>query len=92
RFRPLYRQFFWIFVLVCLGLGYCGGAMPDDILIPVGDGGMTVTHLSQILTAYYFLHFLVVFPVLGLIEKPEPLPESIAASVLHGTRQEKATS
>ncbi|MBA4209932.1 MAG: cytochrome b [Parvibaculum sp.] len=92
RFRPLYRQFFWIFVIVCLGLGYCGGAMPDDILIPVGDGGMTVTHLSQILTAYYFLHFLVVFPVLGLIEKPEPLPESIAASVLHGTRQEKATS
>lgn len=82
RFRPLYRQFFWIFVLVCLGLGYCGGAMPDDILIPVGDGGFTVTHLSQVLTAYYFLHFLVVFPVLGLIEKPEPLPESIAASVL----------
>ncbi|MDX5366877.1 MAG: cytochrome b/b6, partial [Alphaproteobacteria bacterium] len=82
RFRPLYRQFFWIFVLVCLGLGYCGGAMPDDILIHVGDGGFTVTHLSQVLTAYYFLHFLVVFPVLGLIEKPEPLPESIAASVL----------
>ena len=82
RFRPLYRQFFWIFVLVCLGLGYCGGAMPDDILIPVGDGGFTVTHLSQVLTAYYFLHFLVVFPVLGLIEKPELLPESIAASVL----------
>ncbi|MBX3506777.1 MAG: cytochrome b/b6, partial [Parvibaculum sp.] len=82
RFRPLYRQFFWIFVLVCLGLGYCGGAMPDDILIPVGDGGFSVTHLSQVLTAYYFLHFLVVFPVLGLIEKPEPLPESIAASVL----------
>ena len=38
--------------------------------------------LVQVLTAYYFLHFLVVFPVLGLIEKPEPLPESIAASVL----------
>ena len=90
RFRPLYRQFFWIFVIVCLGLGYCGGASPDDILVPVGDGGMTVTHLSQILTAYYFLHFLVVFPALGLIEKPEPLPESIAASVLPA--QEKAAS
>ena len=89
RFRPLYRQFFWIFVLVCLGLGYCGGAMPDDILIHVGDGGFTVTHLSQVLTAYYFLHFLVVLPVLGLVEKPDPLPESIAASVLPA---EKAAS
>ena len=51
-------------------------------MLAVGDGGVTVTDLSRVLSAYYFLHFLVLFPVLGLIEKPKPLPESIAASVL----------
>ena len=92
RFRPLYKQFFWIFVAVCIGLGYCGGHQPDMIVVPVGEGGLTITMLSQILTAYYFLHFLVLFPVLGLIEKPKPLPASIAESVLPGTRQDQATS
>ena len=92
RFRPLYKQFFWIFVVVCLGLGYCGGQTPDKILIHVGEGGFDITDLSRILTAYYFLHFLVLFPVLGLIEKTKPLPASIAESVLPGTRQDKATS
>ncbi len=92
RFRPLYKQFFWIFAAACIGLGYCGGQQPDKILIHVGDGGFDVTDLSRILTVYYFAHFLILFPVLGLIEKPKPLPESIAASVLPGTRQEKATS
>ena len=70
--------------MACIGLGYCGGQSPDKILIAVGDGGFDVTDLSRVLTIYYFLHFLVLFPVLGLIEKPKPLPESIAASVLGG--------
>ncbi|MBT5640529.1 MAG: cytochrome b, partial [Rhodobiaceae bacterium] len=30
----------------------------------------------------YFIHFLVVFPLLGIIETPKPLPESITKSVL----------
>ena len=50
RFRPLYKQFFWIFVVACIGLGYCGGQSPDKILIAVGDGGFDVTDLSRILT------------------------------------------
>jgi ubiquinol-cytochrome c reductase cytochrome b subunit len=37
--------------------------------------------LSQILAAYYFLYFLVILPVLGLVEKPKPRPPSIAESV-----------
>ena len=92
RFRPLYKQFFWIFVAVCLGLGYCGGQTPDKILIHVGDGGFDITDLSRILTIYYFAHFLILMPVLGLVEKPKPLPASIADSVLPGTRQDQATS
>ena len=71
-FRPIYRQFFWIFVLVCIGLGYLG-SQP-------AEGGYVIA--SRILTAYYFLHFLVILPVLGLIERPKPRPASITEAVL----------
>jgi quinol-cytochrome oxidoreductase complex cytochrome b subunit len=72
RYRPLYRQFFWIFFLVCIGLGWLG-AKP-------AEGGYVIA--SRILTAWYFLHILVILPILGLIEKPKPLPNSISESVL----------
>jgi ubiquinol-cytochrome c reductase cytochrome b/c1 subunit len=71
-YRPLYRQFFWVFVLVCLGLGYLGSAPAEGIYVIA----------ARILTAYYFLHLLVIIPLLGLFEKPRPLPASIADSVL----------
>ena len=71
-FRPIYRQFFWIFALVCLGLGYLG-SQP-------AEGGYVIA--SRVLTAYYFLHFLVIMPVLGLIERPKPRPASITEAVL----------
>lgn len=76
RFRPMYRQFFFIFVACCLGLGYLG-AMPAEGIYVIA---------SRILTVYYFAHFLIILPVLGLIEKPKPLPESISKAVLdaHG--------
>jgi len=82
RFRPLYKQFFWIHVVVCLALGWCGAQSPDTVIAQVGEIGFTVTHLARILASYYFLHFIVLFPLLGLIEKTKPLPESISASVL----------
>ena len=75
RFRPIYRQFFWIFVIVCIGLGYLG-SQP-------AEGGYVIA--SRILTAYYFIHFLIILPVIGLIERPKPLPNSISESVLQGS-------
>jgi quinol-cytochrome oxidoreductase complex cytochrome b subunit len=74
RYRPLYKQFFWILLLVCIGLGYLG-AKP-------AEGGYVIA--ARILTFYYFLHFLVILPLLGFIERPKPLPTSIAESVLKG--------
>jgi len=71
-FRPMFRQFFWVFVLCCIGLGYLG-AMP-----PVG--GYVIA--ARVLTAYYFIYFLVILPLLGLFETPRQLPGSIAESVL----------
>lgn len=71
-YRPLYKQFFWVLVICGLGLGYLG-SQP-------ADGGYVIA--SRILTAWYFFHFLVILPVLGLVEKPRPLPESVTAAVL----------
>ncbi len=72
RYRPLYRQFFWIFVAVCVGLGWLG-AKP-------AEGGYVLA--ARVLTFYYFAHFLIVLPLLGFFEKTKPLPNSISESVL----------
>jgi ubiquinol-cytochrome c reductase cytochrome b/c1 subunit len=72
RYRPLYKQFFWILLIVCIGLGYLGAKPPEGVYVIA----------ARILTAYYFLHFLVILPLLGFIEKPKPLPASISESVL----------
>ncbi|WP_333795575.1 cytochrome b [Hyphomicrobium sp.] len=72
KYRPLYRWFFWLLVISCLALGYLG-AMPAE--------GAYV-FWARVFTIYYFAHFLIVMPVIGLIETPKPLPKSISASVL----------
>jgi ubiquinol-cytochrome c reductase cytochrome b subunit len=71
-FRPLYRQFFWILVLTAIGLGYLGAQPPE--------GGYVIA--ARILTTYYFAHFLIILPLLGLVERPRPVPTSITEAVL----------
>ena len=73
-FRPLYRQFFWILVIDVLMLGYVG-AMPAEGVYLV---------LARVGTIYYFLHFIVVLPVVGLLEKTDPIPMSISEPVMTG--------
>lgn len=74
NYRPMYRMFFWIFVAVCIALGYLGSRPAEGIY----------TLLSQIFTAYYFAHFIVILPWLSRYEKPKELPASIAEAVLSG--------
>jgi len=74
RFRPIYRLFFWALVAACIVLGMCGAHKPEGIWVT----------LSRIGTLYYFFHFLVLLPVLGKLERPLPLPESISQAVLGG--------
>jgi quinol-cytochrome oxidoreductase complex cytochrome b subunit len=71
RFRPLYKQFFWIFLADCFLLGYVGANPPEGYFVILG----------QIGTAYYFAHFLIVIPLLSFLERPLPLPASISAAV-----------
>jgi hypothetical protein len=71
RYRPLFKQFFWVFVAVCVGLGWLGSKP--------AEGGYVIA--ARIFTFYYFAHFLIVLPLLGLFEKTRPLPNSITESV-----------
>jgi len=74
NYRPLYRQFLFVFFLVVIGLGYLGSQPPE--------GGYVIA--ARILTFYYFAFLLVILPLLGLFETTKPLPNSISESVLGG--------
>ena len=74
RFRPIYKQFFWIFVIDCFVLGYVGANPPEGYFVILG----------QVATAYYFAHFLIIIPLLSYLERPRPLPASISAAVTAG--------
>ena len=71
-FRPIYKWFMMFLVVDVIVLGICGSKPPEGFWVP----------LSQLATLYYFAHFLVLLPILGKIERPLPLPPSIADSVL----------
>jgi ubiquinol-cytochrome c reductase cytochrome b/c1 subunit len=71
-YRPIFKGFFWIFALVCVALGYLGSKPADGAYV----------FWARILTTYYFAHFIIILPLLGLLESPKPLPTSIADDVL----------
>jgi quinol-cytochrome oxidoreductase complex cytochrome b subunit len=138
RYRPMAQQFFVLFVLASVGLGFCGANDPDKLVFKWSDGlvvnyvdtngaakvspkyaeyadatafqaslpasagasiaiqedGFKWLWLSQILGAYYFLYFILILPVLGIVEKPKARPPSIADSVRgkkHGGSSASAT-
>ncbi|MDH7799431.1 MULTISPECIES: cytochrome b N-terminal domain-containing protein [unclassified Beijerinckia] len=72
KYRPMFKIFFWAFMLCCIGLGYLG-SMP-------AEGGYVIA--ARLLTTYYFGFFLIILPLLGIFETPKPVPASIADAVL----------
>ncbi|HVI52036.1 MAG TPA: cytochrome b/b6 [Candidatus Sulfotelmatobacter sp.] len=76
KFRPIFKQVFWIFLADTVVLGYCGSQPPEGNLVLIG----------QIATAVYFLFFPFLY-LLGKIEKPRALPQSISAAVLKAPAQ-----
>jgi ubiquinol-cytochrome c reductase cytochrome b subunit len=79
-YRPTFRIFFWILILDVLVLGWCGGLPAEEPYVMI----------SQVATIYYFAHFLIILPLLSMVERTEPLPNSISESVLHGEAEEAA--
>ncbi len=72
-YRPTFKKFFWFgLVPTMIVLTICGGA----------PAAQPYVIISQIATAYYFLHFLVILPIISQIEVPKPLPFSITEAVL----------
>jgi ubiquinol-cytochrome c reductase cytochrome b subunit len=73
HYRPLFRKFFWFGLIPAMAvLFYCGGVHAEEPYVM----------MSQIATAYYFMHFLVILPIVSWFERPEPLPFSITEAVL----------
>jgi ubiquinol-cytochrome c reductase cytochrome b/c1 subunit len=95
-FRPAFKIFFWVFVAVTVLLGWVGSQDTGAAVLKFGETTvLTMVGFGQILTIYYFAHFLIILPLLGLFEKPQALPASIADSVLaggHGMPQGVAAS
>ena len=48
-----------------------------------------VVVIGRVATLYYFVHFLVLLPLLGKFERPLPLPESISAAGARRRRQRR---
>jgi ubiquinol-cytochrome c reductase cytochrome b subunit len=81
HYRPLFKKFFWFGLIPCVAiLGYCGGAPADEPYVMIG----------QLATVYYFAHFLIILPIVSMIEKPLPLPSSITEAVLGKGYKEEA--
>ena len=73
-FRPIYKQLYWFLVADVLILGYMGAMPAEGIYLLV----------ARVATAYYFIHFLVILPLLGKKERTLSVPLSITEPVLGG--------
>ena len=73
-FRPIYKQFYWFLVADVLILGYMGAMPAEGIYLLI----------ARVATAYYFIHFLVILPLLGKKEKTLEVPLSLTEPVLGG--------
>ncbi|PTW36843.1 MULTISPECIES: cytochrome b [Rhodovulum] len=67
RYRPQFKLAFALFVVDFVLLTWAGG-MPAEAVY---------ANISLVGAAYWFAYFLVILPVLGVIEKPLPQPETI---------------
>ena len=76
RFRPVYKWFFWIILLVAVVLGYCGAKPPEGAYVVI----------ARVATAWYFFHFVILMPLLSVFERPDPLPHSIRRTRAEGRR------
>ena len=80
-YRPVFKRFFWLLVVDVLDPRLCRRR---------ADQCRRNVALGQAAAAYYFLHFLVILPLVSTFETPLPLPSSITESVLHGEDAEAA--
>ena len=67
RYRPMFKWWFWLLVadfILLMWVGARPAEFPYDWIALIGS-------------TYWFAYFLVVLPLLGVLEKPDPIPETI---------------
>ena len=74
KYRPIFKWFLWAFFFSVVALGYLGGKPAEGSYVM----------WSRVFTLYYFAFFLIIMPVVGLLETPRKLPSSIMDAVLGG--------
>jgi ubiquinol-cytochrome c reductase cytochrome b subunit len=67
RYRPQFKWWFALLVVDFIVLMWCG-AMPAE---------EPYATISLIASAYWFAYFLIILPLLGVMERPLPLPRTI---------------
>ncbi len=67
KYRPSFKWWFWLLALDFIVLTWCG-SQPAEGIVPV---------ISLIGSAYWFGYFLIILPLLGVLEKPLPTPATI---------------
>ena len=72
NYRPIMKWLFVALMVDILILAYCGGKPAEEPYL----------RLSQFASAYYFVHFLILMPLVSAYERPLPLPKSISEAVL----------
>jgi len=74
NYRPKFRMFFYVWLFALFWLFVAGGKPAEEPWVMI----------SQLATIYYFAFFLIIIPILSMVEKTEPLPGSISETVLGG--------
>ena len=72
RYRPIFKWLLVLFFISFLALGYLGAKPPEGAYV----------FWSRVFTAYYFIFFLVLMPIVGVLETPSRMPRSITEDVL----------
>ncbi|MCA8868649.1 MAG: cytochrome b N-terminal domain-containing protein [Rhodobacteraceae bacterium] len=67
KYRPSFKWWFWLLALDFIVLTWCG-SQPAEGMVPV---------ISLIGASFWFAYFLIILPLLGVLEKPLPVPATI---------------
>ncbi len=67
RYRPMFKWWFWLLVVDFFVLMWAGSQTPTEL----------TSWISLIASAYWFAYFLVILPLLGILERPMAQPSTV---------------
>ncbi len=67
KYRPKFKAWFALLVIDFVVLTWVGAQVPNELM----------SWISLIASAYWFAYFLIILPLLGVLEKPLPQPATI---------------